>query len=178
MQVEYEARPKARSRVNWRLTLFLLVVCVPFVWFFATFVQEARSGGIQNHGDYVSVSLKPLGQYPLDQDRGLFTDIPKRYRELDGKRVALDGFMYFGTSAGTRVDRCQLVWNITKCCFNGPPLVQERVFLQAPPGGKIKMYDYGTLVRVTGKLHVALERNDQGTITSVYEMVPESVTPL
>ena len=40
--------------------------------------------------------------------------------------------MYAGGSAAPKVPAFQLVYSIQKCCFGGPPRVQERVFVNAP----------------------------------------------
>ena len=175
MELDYAVKPAMSRRINLRMIFVLGVLCVPFVWFFATFVQEARSGGIVNKGDYSAVDLKSLGNFPFDKTNGQATDIPERFRELDGKRVALEGFMYPLTSAGPSTARCQFVYNITKCCFSGPPQVQERVFLQAPGDTKLHMYDSQSLVRVYGKLHVGIKHNDMGEVISVYELTPDKI---
>jgi len=124
------------------------------------------------------VNLKALGQFPFDDQNGKVTDVPKDYRGLDGKKVALQGFMVVMNSAGNTASECQLVWNVQKCCFGGPPLVQERVFLIAKENARMARYDMYTLVNVTGTLQVKVEKNSTGTVTSVYTLVPDSVTPV
>lgn len=57
---------------------------------------------------------------------------------------------------------------MTKCCFNGPPQVQERVFAMTPPGKRMPYY-FGEFIRLTGILHVKLERVN-GVVTKVYTM--------
>ena len=178
MELDYAIKPRRRPKVNVRLVLFILVIAAPFAWFSFAFVQDAISGGIENHGSYASVNLKALGQFPFDQENGGITDVPRKYRELDGKRVELQGFMYAGMSAGQTVSRCQLVWNVQKCCFGGPPQVQERVFLEAPGNKRLPLYDVSILVRVIGKLHVRIQKNETGTVTTVYKMVPDTITPV
>src|SRR6059058_2076282 len=93
------ASPKPRgSRFNWRLPAFL------------------------------DVDLKALGNFPFDQNNGSINDIPPAFRALEGKKVLLDGFMYSPRNAGDKGHEFQLVYNVTKCCFSGPPQVQERVY--------------------------------------------------
>jgi hypothetical protein len=160
-----------RGAISVRLVLFLAIVSFPFFWFAYIFVSQTLTGGIQQHGDYAEVDLKSLGNFPLDGDNGTINDIPARWKELDGKRVLLEGFMYAPNTAGGDVDNFQFVYNITKCCFNGPPLVQERVFVRAP-NGPVQFDD--RLVRITGKLHVNVQK-DSGKIISVYTLDLEKV---
>jgi len=178
MDLNYSIQPRWRPRLNARLIIFILLICAPFAWFFIAFAQDTLSGGIESHGSYLSVNLKALGNFFFDGQNGILTDVPKRYRELDGKRVELQGFMYAANAAGQTARRAQLVWNIQKCCFGGPPLVQERVFLQPPAGRTMPLYDISTLVRVVGTLHVRVDKEDGGAVSTVYEMVPDSIKPV
>jgi hypothetical protein len=140
--------------------------------------SEVVTNGIHQRDGVAEVNLKALGNFAFDDQNGRATDVPKKFQMLDGKRVAFQGFMVVMNSAGDSASECQLVWNVQKCCFGGPPLVQERVFLEAPHDRGIKRYDMYTLVNVTGTLRVKVERNSTGTVTSVYKMVPDSVTPV
>jgi len=164
---------RRRGAINARLIIFLAIVSFPFFWFGYVIVNQTLTGGIQHHGDYSEVDLKSLGNFPLDGSNGTLNDIPSRWRDLDGKRVLLEGFMYAPNAAGDTVRNFQFVYNITKCCFNGPPLVQERVFVMAP-GGEVPYYS--DLVRVVGTLHVNVVK-EAGIIKSVYTLDLEKVSP-
>ena len=129
--VQYAA-PSRKKKLNVRLIVFLAVVTAPFAWFTYVFLNQTLTGGIIHHGNYTSVDLKAMGNFPFDGINGQLTDIPERYRNLDGKKVELEGFMWAGNSASSEVNRFEFVYNISKCCFNGPPLVQERVFAHGP----------------------------------------------
>src|SRR5437763_2495423 len=113
------------ERINLRMVLVAAVALFLIGYPVYTYVSAARSHGISRQGDLQVVDLKALGNFPFDESNSTIKDIPPVYRELDGKRVALDGFMYAGNSAGDEVSAFQFVYNITKCCFNGPPRVQE-----------------------------------------------------
>jgi len=164
--------PKARRRINFRLIIFLGIVSFPFLWFGYVFLNQTLTGGIEQHADYAKVDLKALGNFPLDGANGTMTDIPSRWRGLDGKRVVLEGFMYAPNAASDQVNDFQFVYSITKCCFNGPPLVQERVFAKVPGSGSVPYY--GDLARVVGTLHVNIEK-EAGIIRSVYTLDVEKV---
>jgi hypothetical protein len=160
-----------RGGISVRLIVFLAIVSFPFFWFAYVFVSQTLTGGVEQHGDYAEVDLKSLGNFPLNGNSGTINDIPQRWRDLDGKRVLLEGYMYAPNTSGGDVDNFQFVYNISKCCFNGPPLVQERVFVKVPKGAV--SYD-DAMVRVTGKLHVNVQK-EAGNIISVYTLDLEKV---
>ncbi|QOV88242.1 hypothetical protein [Humisphaera borealis] len=160
--------PAAGSRVNVRLIAFLLVISAPFVYIIGKSVMFSMSGGITDRGDYKEVDLKALGNFPFDQSEGKLTDIPERYRNLDGQRVRLTGFMYAPENAGDRGNRFQFVYDVNKCCFGSAPQVQERVFAYAKHGAPI--YPYTVLAEVVGKLHVRIVKEPDGLIKSVFDL--------
>jgi len=183
MDVDYAVKPSVGHKLqpvlrNWRLMAFVGFFLVVFGSMGYKIFSEVVNNGIHQRGGVSEVNLKALGQFPFDDQNGKVTDVPKDFRALDGKRVALQGFMVVMNSAGATTSDCQLVWNVQKCCFGGPPLVQERVFLNAPRDRQMSRYDPYTLVNVTGTLKVKVERNSTGTVTSVYTMVPDAVTPV
>ena len=178
MQVEYTVKPGWRHRVNVRLVVFLAAIALPFIAIFYLWASEWASGGIHHHGNVIEVDLKAMGNFPFDDQNGRITDVPRRFRELDGKRVELKGKMYAGFGT-TRATAFQFVYDVNKCCFGGPPRVQERVFVHVPPGQKaVPIYGIYDLVDVVGTLHVRPEKSAEGTITSVYDMDLESLKPL
>jgi len=168
------ARP--RPRISLRLMLVLALVAAPFIYFGYVIVDQSIHGGITHRGDFYDVDLKSLGYFPFDATKDGADDVPKRWRDLDGKRVALQGEMYAPDSAGDTVKVFQLVYSIQKCCFNGPPRVQERVFASVPNSGAVRYY--GQVVRVVGTLHLTAHRNEVGEIDRLYELDVESVDPV
>jgi hypothetical protein len=181
MELDYQVKPSASQRlkrINWRLVGFIGVFVLIFGSFFYVFASSVVTGGITHRSGYAEVDLKAMGQFPFDDVNGKFTDVPKLYRELDGQRVVLRGKMWAGNSAG-KATQFQLVYDVAKCCFGGPPRVQERVFVRVPEGRPaaelMSPYD---LMECTGKLHVRLQRNAEGTVTSLYDMDLESIRPV
>jgi hypothetical protein len=159
-----------RGEINLRLVIFLAIVLSPILCIAYVFVAGKLSGGIEQHAGYAEVDLKELGNFPLNDDSTI-NDVPARWKGLDGKRVLLQGFMYAPNSAGGDVSNFQFVYNRTKCCFSGPPQVQERVFVRMPKGSI--PYD-NDMVKVTGTLHVDVVK-DGGKIISVYTLDLEKV---
>lgn len=168
------ARPK-RPPINMRLVVLLALLGLPFIYFGYVIVDQAVTGGVTKRGDVYEVDLKSLGSFPFDPMHDGDSTIPPRWRELDGKKVALVGEMYAGTTAAPKVNRFELVYSIQKCCFGGPPRVQERVFANAKPGERLPFY--WQPVRVVGTLHVGAKKVD-GQVVSVFEMDVEKLEPV
>jgi hypothetical protein len=163
------------GKINFRLIVFLAVITAPIIWIAAQFVSAKVSHGIKQEGDVSLVDLKSLGNFPFDERTSTINDIPSRWRGLDGKKVALEGFMFPTNSAVSGVSGFQFVYNIQKCCFGGPPLVQERVFTVVPKGAVPYASEE---VRCTGILHVGVHKNDWGNTSTVYTMDLERVDPI
>ncbi len=161
--------------VHWRLPLLLVVVAAPFAYFGYAAIDYAAFGGIHQEKDLAEVDLKSLGYFQLDGKLGTLSDVPSKWRSLDGKRVALEGSMYDPNSAGRSRD-FEFVYSIAKCCFNGPPLVQERVFAHAPSGHTVPFYS--AECRLIGKLKVNVDNPTGSLVDSVYTIDVEKIEPL
>ena len=161
------------SRINLRMVILAAVILVPLGWMATIGVQQYWTGGIVARGEYLEVDLKALGKFSFSETEGAITDVPKIYAELDGKKLLLVGQMYVDQSSASFVDRFQLVYSIQNCCFNGPPLVQERVFAHVPPGGR-KVPVFSGLTNVYGTLHVRALR-ENGVVVSLYDLDVEKV---
>lgn len=160
------AKKPLSQRINIRLIVFLSIVAFPFVGILYAFVSY--SGGIRHSSEGEIVDLKSLGYFTLDQQNGTIKDVPAKWRDLDGKKVVLEGFMFSPRSSMSATE-FQFVYNIQRCCFGGPPLPQERVFVHVPNNRNIELLD--GCVRIVGTLHVKIEKNKvDGSIVSVYTM--------
>lgn len=161
-----------RARINIRMIVFSAVVLTllgfPLYWF----INEQVTGGIHQAGDYLQVNLKALGNFPFPQD-GTEADIPKKWQDLNGKKVLLQGEVYCPNEAGDTMTRFELVYSIQACCFGGPPKVQERVFAEVPKGMKVPNLHY-SFAKIYGTLHVD-PVEQEGTVTSVYTLDVEKV---
>lgn len=164
-----------RPRIHMRMVVLLAFLGLPFVYVGYIIIDQAISGGVKDRGNYYEVDLKTLGSFPFDGQQDDNSNIPEKWRKLDGKRVVLVGEMYAGGSAAPEVNQFQLVYSIQKCCFGGPPRVQERVFVNAPPGNPMPFY--WQPVKVTGILRVDAKRVE-GQVVSVFEMDVETLEPV
>ena len=141
-------------------------------------VRAQVTHGIERNGDRLDVDLKALGNFRFNDQTGTLADVPPEYRLLDGKNVALEGFVYAGRYAGPdNVHRFQFVYDINKCCFKGPPQVQERVF--ASMGGQGVSPDPTVEIRLIGTLHLTINTDEEtGKILTVCTMDVKGVEPL
>jgi len=170
-----QIKPSLSERINFRMIAVSAVVLFLVGYPVYQYVAASWNQGVVKHGDVFAVDLKSLGNFPFDDTNGTINDIPAKWRELDGKRVALEGFMY-PDSASDNISRFQFVYNITKCCFNGPPRVQERVFAQI--AGDQQVPYFSQEVRCTGLLKVIMHKNEVGKIVVVYAMLVDKVEPI
>jgi hypothetical protein len=164
------------QRINIRMLVFAGIVLFLLGWPVYTFLSESLTGGIHNRGAYSEVDLKAMGQFDFDPNGGQISDVPPKYRALDGKKILLEGEIYDPTSATNQTTNFQLVYSIQKCCFNGPPRVQERVFCTVPRGSL--KYQDGVYHKVFGTLHVTCKKNPaSGEVVEVYHLDAEHVEP-
>lgn len=174
---DFQLSPRPLSeRVNFRMVvligLLLFLIGTPTF----SFVKNTLNHGIEKTSDRFNVDLKALGNFRFDDSSGTVSDVPAQFRKLDGKRVALEGFVAPDNSAGRSINAFTFVYNIQKCCFNGPPLVQERVFATVPENRTIYYSDEE--IRIIGILHVSAEKDEVGKIEQVYSIDVERAEPL
>jgi len=182
MTVEYqnpmhaEPRIPLRERINVRLIIFFgvigLIIGYPVFWY----VREQVTGGITDAGGgYLEVNLKSMSTFTFDQQNGKLEEIPKRWRELDGKKVVLRGELWSPTGAADEVDRFALVYSIAKCCVQGTSLVQHLVHSKPMPGKRIEYFE--GQVEARGVLHIDIKKDSAGGIASIYQFDVESLKP-
>ena len=170
------------ARINFRLIIFLLVVSAPFVWIIGSAVRNSMNGGVVDYGDFKQVDLRQLGNFSFNEETGTEASIPAAARELDGQRVTLRGFAFQRNSAADTGKSFEFVYNITQCCFNGPPRVQERVFGYSKTD--INIPDSSVFAELTGVLHVRVIRDKPtepgkpGRVVSVFDLDVESLQPV
>jgi hypothetical protein len=116
-----------------------------------------------------------MGNFVFDERASTLDDVPKQWRDLDGKKMNLVGEIFAPNQASAEINEFQLVYSIAKCCFGGPPKVQERVFCTVPAGKTIEYY--GGFYRVKGTLHVKLHKDEFGITTKLFTLDVESAEP-
>ncbi len=174
--VDYQGKRPLSERINFRLltiaVVFSLLVGIPVY----NFVKLQVSHGIERNGDRFDVDLKKMGFFDFDEHSGTIDNVPPDYRKLDGKEIALEGFIAPTSVSSDKINAFELVYNVAKCCYGGPPKVQERVFAYVPNG----TIDYTPdEIRIIGTLHVVLNKDkDTGKIVTVYTMDVKRAEPL
>ncbi len=164
------------ERINTRMLVFVAVLVGLIGFPIYVYLHELMTGGKVYLSDgTVKVDLKAMSTFEMDQARGTMNDVPPQWRELDGKRVILEGEIWQPREANGSITDFQLVYSIQKCCFSGPPKVQH--FVDATVINDKKVFYYSGPVRVAGTLHVNV-KNEAGKVTSVYQVDVESVDPV
>jgi hypothetical protein len=174
--LNYGVKPPIGQRINFRMLTIILVFAFLVGYPVVTFIKAQMNHGVEHDGDLFRVDLKSMGNFVFDGTAGTIDNIPAQFRALDGKEVALEGFMWTGNSSAPKVPSFQFVYNVTKCCFSGPPLVQERVFAYVPDHEQVEYHN--DECRIIGTLHVKVEKDDAGKISSVYTIDVKRVESL
>lgn len=161
-----------RAPLSDRITVRMIVVAGVFLFLIGypvyMYVDATLNQGVKRMGDVAQVDLKALGNFPFDEMNGTINDVPKQYRELDGKRVVLQGYPYTTKYAGEEAPEFEFVYNVANCCFGGPPKVQERVFARAKPGKTAPLYNM-QFAQLEGTLHVRVEK-EEGHAKSLFTL--------
>ena len=166
--ITYANRPPFMRQFNWRILIMLAVFGVLVGYPVFTYVKAQMNGGIEHTAYGEKVDLKAMGNFPFNDSNGTIADVPKQFRDLDGKEVMLQGFVYSPNTSAGGATQFQFVYNVSKCCFAGPPQVQERIFGIAR-GGAIAVPDQYTMVQLNGTLHVnVVHDRETGKVSSVY----------
>lgn len=172
------SRPARRVPLRERINLRMIIVGAVFGCLIGypvyMLVDASINHGVKQMGDVAKVDLKALGNFPFDEVNGTITDVPRQYRELDGKKVLLEGFPYVTKYAGDEAPEFEFVYNVAKCCFGGPPKVQERVFAKARPGQSVPNY-HRMFATLEGTLHVKVDK-EEGRAKTLYTLDIDKIT--
>lgn len=173
-------RKPLSQRLNWgmifRVGLVLGLVLALVGYALKVTYESVIQGGVVSAGDHYKVELKQMSNFDMDQVIGTVQDVPERFRQLDGKKVQLEGEVApGGLFSGDTVKQFSLCYSVAKCCFGGPPKVQHFVACKGVNGKPLPNYEGAGLVRVFGTLHVRVVKNEMGKIESVFQMDVERV---
>lgn len=138
------------------------------------YLDAVVHGGIKQTADGLEVDLKAMSLFPFDQTNGTIDDVPKKWRDLEGKKVVCYGEIWAPQSAGRYISSFDLCYSITKCCFSGPPQIQHFVHCKAVKNADLEYAP--NLVKAKGTLHVKVTR-DAGKVSGVYWMDVDSIEP-
>ena len=162
-------------RASWTLKLIVAGIAIMVILpLFSAIDTAASHRPIRQRGDVWECDLRAMGDFDLDQVHGRTEEIPRQFRDLDGRRVELVGQMWAPYRADGRVREFGLVYSIANCCFSGAPRVQHLVRATVRNGRSVD-YCPGR-VDVKGTLHVGVQADADG-IESVYRLDVDSATP-
>jgi hypothetical protein len=120
-------------------------------------------------GKVAELSIKELGNFDYDPDKG---GIPDDVKRLSGSKVRLKGFM-IPQSQVVKITRFSLVPSLYSCCFGRPPQVQHTITVICPDTRPV---EYVTdEVVVEGTLTVN-QIKDDGYVTSIFQLEASSMT--
>jgi hypothetical protein len=108
--------------------------------------------------------LEPMGPKFIGQ-------IPDQIKSLDGKKVALKGFMVPLNSRSGLVIECLLLKSQSMCCYGVPPRINEWVIVRIPAGVKSIM---DRPVTIYGRLSVGEYLQDQ-RLRAIYQLEGEKM---
>ena len=174
---------KPRQPVNWSMLIRIGVVgCIVLGlvgYALKVTYESVIQGGVVAAGDHYKVELKQMSNFEMDQALGGVADVPERYRQLDGKKVILEGEVApAGTFSGDTVKQFSLCYSVAKCCYGGPPKVQHFVACKAADGRPMPNYEGAGMIRVHGTLHVKVVKNDAGKIDSIFQLDVTRIEPI
>jgi hypothetical protein len=100
--------------------------------------------------------------------------VPERVRALDGKEVALRGYVIpLDTRRGRVTSFVLAASNQIGCCFGDSLAMNEWVAVDVPKGQEFESEPF-EIATVLGKLHVGEEVED-GYVMGLYRMVPQKI---
>lgn len=138
-------------------------------------------------GDYLRVPFGFLGNYWLDEpdwrqladseyigSLSYDTEIPDEVKQIDGKKVAITGFMLPIDVDEGKVKRFLLLKSTMSCCFGVAPRINEVVYVESTKKQKIQTV-MDTPITVFGKLSVGQQFREDLMLMGVYQLELDEV---
>ena len=125
----------------------------------------------------IQVNLKSLSNFKMDQRNVSSMDIPQSARDLDGKRITIQGEVWQPDDLFA-VHFFQLVYSVV-AIGNGPLKLQQFINCDVEPSAQSaanKVACTGVAVRVTGTFHVGVDREQEtGLLSSIFQLDVDSI---
>lgn len=129
-------------------------------------VTEADPAKVKD--GYQAITWKMIGGFRFDEK----VPLPQEVKDLNGKKVALVGFMY-PSKEYEDIHEFLLVESMWTCCFGEPPQVTQVVKTKLDPEAP-GLWVMTTPIIVHGTFHVEVEK-DEGWIIGVYRISADYV---
>lgn len=138
----------------------------------------ARGSGRFDRSSYTWIDFDPLMDFEYPELVRLDGDVPPpelpaAVRALNGKRVAVEGFMSPLAFDAGGVKEFSLVQDPSLCCFGAVPEMNHWIHVVMPDKERTEFYSFDP-VAVFGVLQVGEEYQD-GYVVSLYRMVADRV---
>lgn len=154
---------------------------------FAVDIAEAVAAPTEMIGDYLRVPFSFLSDYWLDEpdwrqladaayiaSLSYDTEIPDEVKQIDGKRVAITGFMLPIDVDKGKVKRFLLLKSTMSCCFGVAPRINEVIYVESSKKQKIQTV-MDMPITVFGKLSVGQQFREDLMLVGVYQLALDEV---
>ncbi len=148
---------------------------------------EAVATPTEMIGDYLRVPFSFLGDYWLDEpdwrrladseyiaSLSYDTEIPAEVKQIDGKKVAITGFMLPIDVDEGKVQRFLLLKSTMSCCFGVAPRINEVIYVESSKKQKIQTV-MDMPITVFGKLSVGQQFREDLMLMGVYQLELDEV---
>ena len=154
---------------------------------FAIDNTEAIAAPTEMIGEYLRVPFSFLGDYWLDEpdwrqladaeyiaSLAYDAEIPDEVKQIDGKKVAITGFMLPIDVDKGKVNRFLLLKSTMSCCFGVAPRINEVIYVESPKKQKIQTV-MDMPITVFGKLSVGQQFREDLMLMGVYQLELDEV---
>ena len=154
---------------------------------FAVDIAEAVAVPTEMIGDYLRVPFSFLSDYWLDEpdwkqladskyiaSLSYDTEIPDNVKQIDGKEVAITGFMLPIDVDKGKVQRFLLLKSTMSCCFGIAPRINEVIYVESSKKQKIQTV-MDMPITVFGKLSVGQQFREDLMLMGVYQLALDEV---
>lgn len=154
---------------------------------FAVDSAEAVDRPTEMIGDYLRVPFSFLGDYWLDEpdwrqladseyiaSLSYDTEIPDKVKQINGKKVAITGFMLPIDVDKGKVNRFLLLKSTMSCCFGVAPRINEVIYVESSKKQKIQTV-MDMPITVFGKLSVGQQFREDLILMGVYQLELDEV---
>ncbi len=154
---------------------------------FAVDIAETVAAPTEMIGEYLRVPFGFLGDYWLDEPDwkqladseyiaalSYDTEIPNEVKQIDGKKVAITGFMLPIDVDKGKVKRFLLLKSTMSCCFGVAPRINEVVYVESSKKQKIQAV-MDMPITVFGKLSIGQQFREDLMLVGVYQLELDEV---
>ena len=136
--------------------------------------KSAETKADPRKDDLLDLPFAKLAFRYWPQAKGGRDPIPAEIRKLDGRKVAIEGYMIPIDFEKGKVRTFLLSRSMMGCCYADSPGITDVIKVQRADG---KTMSFEQMVRVTGSLEVGEEKDADGYLESVYRIKADLMAP-